>query len=551
MIDSDQALESAIAEHRQGNVAAAVGIYARILESDPDHAGARHMMGVVRLQEGRPADAETEFRRAIARVGGIARYHYNLGVALSAQERLGEALNSFESALALDPQFFDAAFGKGTALLRLGRSREAEEVLRPWVAVRPDDAALIANLVAALGRQDKIAECVEFCRAGLDRRLDDPVLHVNLAVALERLDDLAGAEAAARAAVARDPNGVMSRVVRARVLRRQGVPAASRDILQPMMGALSQDADIVEVADELGLAFLAMGAAREAFGAFSRRNSARARTEEAQLFDGGRGFERIREGRAWTRDRLAKLVDRAPQRAGEGFVFLAGFLDAGADVIGRALASRVDVAIDGTGRALAAVRRHIRSLDAEASGYPRCLEDFSDGMLDDLRQVYQTEVERQVGRSDGKVVVDCGPMNLTDLGLIDALFPSSRVIVPVRDPRDVCLSCFHRRVALTDATVNFLRPETTAQFHAEAIGLWLDLRGFLTVPSLEVRYERLEADPTGVLREVFDFIGLPGDDGLANFGALPGPVSWRSCADDLASIQVILGPSVEALGYGD
>ncbi len=550
MIDSDQALESAIAEHRQGNVAAAAGVYARILESDPDHAGARHMMGVVRLQEGRPADAETEFRRAIARADGIARYHYNLGVALSAQERLGESLNSFESALALDPEFFDAAFGKGTALLRLGRSQEAEDILRPWIVVRPDDAALINNLVAALGRQDKIAECTELCRAGLDRRPDDSMLHVNLALALEKLDDLAGAETAARAAVARDPDGVMARVVRARVLRRQGVPAASRDILLPMMGSLTQDADIVEVADELGTAFLAMGAMREAFVTFSRRNAARARTEEARQFDGRRGLERIREGRAWTQDRLARLIGDAPQRVGEEFVFMAGFLHAGADVIERALASRADVAISGTGRALAAVRQRIRSLDAGGLGYPQCLEEFPDGTLDDLRAVYRMEMEEQMGQTDGKVVIDSGSMNLIDLGLINALFPSSRVIVPVRDPRDVCLSCFQKRFALTDVTVNFLGLETTARFHAEAIGLWLDLRGFLTVPSLEVRYEKLEADSAGALREIFDFVGLSGDAGLAD-GNLSAPMLWRSYADDLAAILPILRPAVDALGYGD
>ncbi len=50
---------------------------------------------------------------------------------------------------------------------------------------------------------------------------------------------------------------------------------------------------------------------------------------------------------------------------------------------------------------------------------------------------------------DRKVFVDKMPLNVIHLGLIARLFPAAKILFALRDPRDVVLSCFRRRLVMT------------------------------------------------------------------------------------------------------
>jgi hypothetical protein len=56
-MQSHESFEKAIQLHQSGQTAAAEAAYTQILAARPDHAGALHMPGVVRQQQGRNAEA--------------------------------------------------------------------------------------------------------------------------------------------------------------------------------------------------------------------------------------------------------------------------------------------------------------------------------------------------------------------------------------------------------------------------------------------------------------------------------------------------------------
>src|SRR5215471_908745 len=60
-----QALDRAVAFHRQGQLADAEAIYGELIKVAPDHFDALHMLGVVRYQQGRHADALALLERAL------------------------------------------------------------------------------------------------------------------------------------------------------------------------------------------------------------------------------------------------------------------------------------------------------------------------------------------------------------------------------------------------------------------------------------------------------------------------------------------------------
>ena len=130
------------------------------------------------------------------------------------------------------------------------------------------------------------------------------------------------------------------------------------------------------------------------------------------------------------------------------------------------------------------------------------------------------------------------PLNIVDLGLANALFPQARVLVALRDPRDVCLSCFMQYFLLNDAMVNFLDLGQTARTYRAVMALWLHYRECLTLPYLEYRYEDLIEDFDGVVRQVLDFIGAGWHDDVALYrekalGEAINTPSYRNVTDAL------------------
>jgi Flp pilus assembly protein TadD len=77
------------------------------------------------LQAGRPAEAESAYRSALAMASADTTVMHNLGVAIAAQGRHQDAVGCFEQALSADPSFVSAHYNHAVALLRLGKTQDA------------------------------------------------------------------------------------------------------------------------------------------------------------------------------------------------------------------------------------------------------------------------------------------------------------------------------------------------------------------------------------------------------------------------------------------
>jgi tetratricopeptide (TPR) repeat protein len=138
----------------------------RAQEADPTSVSPRYVAGRLCQDAGRLAEAEANYRAAIALQPSHARAHNNLGCVLHMQGRLDEALAAYRRALDLDAdlpqanQNFAAIVRDGDALERavLGYRRRTEQ--------KPDDAMAfndLGNSLRELGRHEEALEA--FARA--------------------------------------------------------------------------------------------------------------------------------------------------------------------------------------------------------------------------------------------------------------------------------------------------------------------------------------------------------------------------------------------------
>ena len=135
----------------------AVEAYAKATQLEPGNGLAWFNMGNAHAEMAAYDAAIGCFRRAIQLSDGAAR-QYNLANALYASQRLDEAMEAYDRALALDPGFLDAAINLAVVQQGLGRLDEAEAGLRRALGQAPDRADLHWNLSLVLLSKGEYAE---------------------------------------------------------------------------------------------------------------------------------------------------------------------------------------------------------------------------------------------------------------------------------------------------------------------------------------------------------------------------------------------------------
>lgn len=137
----------------------ALGEFRRALELNPRYLEALIHQGLVLNEMGREEEAEESFRRAAASVAPetagmpapvaarMANQHAELAEEYAEAGALGFAIEQYERALELGPEYHDLRYRMARLLLEAGRSLEAREALEEVIRARPN----FVDAEAALG----------------------------------------------------------------------------------------------------------------------------------------------------------------------------------------------------------------------------------------------------------------------------------------------------------------------------------------------------------------------------------------------------------------
>lgn len=185
---------SALSQHQQGNLTTAESLYQQVLQLQPKHADALHMLGVVYYQTGRTDLAITHIKQALAINPRDLDYLNHYGLALRAANQLEAAIKSFQQAVLLQPKDFDVQLNLGNTLLLANRFEEAAGYYRRILRTFPkrDDIreALCHSLISmgnqahATGHFIQAKACFE---EALQLNPNDAAIHYNLGNALREL----------------------------------------------------------------------------------------------------------------------------------------------------------------------------------------------------------------------------------------------------------------------------------------------------------------------------------------------------------------------------
>jgi Flp pilus assembly protein TadD len=109
----------------------------RILEQQPNHADANHLLAVLALRDGRPEEALDLIQRAIRFNLASAEFYNTLGNVMITLDRREEAIEAFRRAAALKPGYVLALSNLGAALKAGGQIQEAVAAYREALVANP------------------------------------------------------------------------------------------------------------------------------------------------------------------------------------------------------------------------------------------------------------------------------------------------------------------------------------------------------------------------------------------------------------------------------
>ena len=183
-----QAIEIALGHHAAGRLAEAEALYRQVLQVQPEHGDALHLLGVIAHQRQQYELAQQLIGRALVSNPKAASYLVNLGNAQQAAGALDAALASYRQALALQPNFAEAHNNLGNALQALQQFEAAEACYRQALVCQAAYPEAYNNLGLALARQGRYEAALAAYRAALALDPGYPEPHNNLANALQALD---------------------------------------------------------------------------------------------------------------------------------------------------------------------------------------------------------------------------------------------------------------------------------------------------------------------------------------------------------------------------
>jgi tetratricopeptide (TPR) repeat protein/TolB-like protein len=167
---------------RHRRFAEAAREYQRVIQLVPDSAAAHANYATALKNLGQTQAAEVEFKKSLDLKPTYAAYN-NLGSLDYDLHRWADSAAMFQAALKLNPGDYRVYENVGLALDWLGRHdealqnyRQARELLRKTLKLKPDDAQLQARLALLYARDHQREQSLPLMDAALARAPDDPIV---------------------------------------------------------------------------------------------------------------------------------------------------------------------------------------------------------------------------------------------------------------------------------------------------------------------------------------------------------------------------------------
>jgi tetratricopeptide (TPR) repeat protein len=214
----------------------------------------------------------------------------------------------------------------------------------------------------------------------------------------------------------------------------------------------------------------------------------------------------------WCRDTMADFP--SSNSTSEVPVFIAGMPRSGTSLLDQVIDAHAQAAGVGEMAGIEHFARQLESVWDASVPAPESFGPMRDRAFKNMAAAYIAECQKQA--PGAKRIVNKALGNNRVVGLLARLFPKTRIIHAIRDPRDVAVSCFMG--GFNNAYYPWTaKPEWIAVAWEQSRRLMEHWKRETDLPILDVRYEDVVTNPGEEFPRFIEFLGLEWDEGCNRF----------------------------------
>src|SRR5690348_9390736 len=571
------------AQHQTGEFPQAARTFERLTRMQPDVAAWWNNLGEACRQAGDLSSAERALLKARSLAPRDAEVHYNLGLLHIQQQRWSLARGVLLDAVRLAPWFVEARLEAAHACHVCGDLEGEEAMLEgsdDWPPQPAERALVLASILSVLGRLETALKVLARARVPEGPTAQAARLRITAQrVALYERNNLLDQ---ARGELEQLPLGVLDALqagaidARIDVWRAHAVMAMRerrhRDaaVLYQRVLDAGRDPEVVSSA-AFGLASACDRQAhyRDAWEALEVAHATQMEIAgQAAPGLSALGGQPLPMVTRWVNaNAYATWKPRTGPSMLQSPVFVIGFPRSGTTLLEQMLdAHPVFRSMDERGY----VYQLIERMEHAGQHYPADLADLTQTETDQLRQVYGALVARTVPKLGQRRLVDKNPLNMLCLPMILRLFPDACIVLCIRHPCDVLLSCSMQAFRSPAFRAMCSSLPRLARGYAEAFEQCCRHLEVFKPRVLEWRYESVVADLRASVARLGRFLEIRDASPMSGFAeharrkqfiATPSyaqvtqPVNaeavgrWKNYREQFEPVLPILRPWIERFGY--
>jgi hypothetical protein len=264
--------------------------------------------------------------------------------------------------------------------------------------------------------------------------------------------------------------------------------------------------------------------------------------------------------------KLAKVIPSGTDNYGRKNTFIMGFPRSGTTLLDNILDTQVDMLV----LSETSIVTHLMKKFKTFKHYPLDIYKLTKEEINQLGERYFQHIEEQgYHLPQSNIIVEKDPHLTEAIPFIKRIFPAAKIIIALRHPLDVCMSCFQTHFRSNYHNDQLVTMEDIVTRYIDVFTLLERYQNELLIQPHFIRYENLVTDIKGEMTKVFDYIEVtPNDDYLlfhkhasdkfvttASRGQTNQPLytssmyKWKNYDDHLDPYKEKLRYFIEKFGY--
>jgi len=500
---------------KKKNIKAAVELFEKILETDPNHLQSNFILGTICAQSKKFEKAHKLLNKVIQIKPFFLEAHNNLGLLHMELQQLEKAKKCFETVVKINPNYSDAYNNLGMTLINLGKKDEAKKNLEKSIEINKNNFQAHLNLGLLYRSSEKTELAEKLIIESIEINPKFLAAHINLMQLYEKLNEDEKLNESINNAEINFKKIPIIKLYKGKLLYKKEKFTEAINNLKNINFESSYLILEETRCSTLAKSYDQLNKNEDAFQYFKKSNEINFKIY-GDKYNKNNFLNLINARKKFFNNLVIKKWPPAKTRnKKKDPVFLVGFPRSGTTLLDTILRSHSSIKVT---EELPILENIIIKLNKNTNGDFNKLKNINENLLIELRDCYYKNRTKIIKEDDNnKIYIDKMPLNIIYIGEILRIFPNSKFILALRHPCDCVLSSFMQSFKLNDAMANFLSLEDSANLYGNVMELWIKYLKSFSINFHSVKYENIVFDFERTVRSVLEFLDLPWSENVLNF----------------------------------